>query len=80
MAVDDGTHPVAAGNKPLPLQGGQDIPQLGAADAKLLRQEALPGQTLTGCVGALLHRGKDLRPDGFGFSGLTAHVLHLNNR
>lgn len=33
MAVDDGANSVAAGDEALPLQRGQNVPQLCAADA-----------------------------------------------
>ena len=73
VAVDDGAHPVAAGDEPLPFQGGQDVPQLGAADAQLFRQNALPGQAFAGGVGTVLHVGKELGADRLGLCRLTAH-------
>ena len=65
MAVDDGAHAVAAGDKALPFQGGQNVPQLGAANAHFLRQDTLPGQALTIGIGAVFHIGKQLGANGF---------------
>ena len=73
MAVDDGANSVAAGDEALPLQRGQDIPQLCAADAEPLRQNALPGQALAGGVFAAFHGGQQLGADRFGLRELTAH-------
>ena len=61
----------------LPLQGGQNVPQLRAADAQLLRQNAFPWETLAVRVGAVLHVGEELGTNGFGLGGLSAHTIHL---
>ena len=72
MAVDDGANSVAAGDEALPLQRGQNVPQLRAADSQLLCQDTLPGQALAAGVGTVLHVGKQLRADGLGLGRLTA--------
>ena len=78
VTVDDGAHPVAAGNEALPLQGGQDIPQLGAADAQLDTEHALPGQALPVGVFAVAHSRQQLGADGLGMGDVTVvHSKHL---
>ena len=77
MAVDDGAHAVAAGDKALPLQGGQDVPQLGAADAQLHAEHALPGQTLALSVFTGAHGGQQLGADGLGMGCVCVHSVHL---
>ena len=79
MPVDDGADAVAAGDEALPLQGGQDIPQLGTADPQLFRQNALAGEPFTVGVFTVFHRGQQLGANGFGLSRLAAHFIHLVN-
>ena len=78
MAVDDGAHAVAAGDEALPLQGGQNVPQLGAADAQLHAENALPGQTLLLGVLAGTHGGQKLGADGLGMGCVSVHSMHLD--
>ena len=77
VAVDDGAHTVAAGDEPLSLQRGQDVPQLCTADAQLLCQDAFPGQTLAVGVLAAFHVPQQLGADGLGLGGMGTHGLHL---
>ena len=74
MTVDDGPHAVAPGNEALPVQGGQDIPQLRAADAQLFRKNALPWQAVAVGVFSHLHSGQQLGTDAFGLRGLWIHA------
>ncbi|MPN25494.1 hypothetical protein SDC9_172905 [bioreactor metagenome] len=68
---------MAAGDKALPLQRGQDVSQLSAADAEFFRQNALSGQAFAGGKLTVLHGGQQLNPDGFGLGWL---VTHIDNR
>ena len=77
VAVDHGTHAMAAGNKALPLQRGQDIPELGTADAQLDTEQALPGQTLALGVLTGAHRCQQLSADRLCMGSVRVHSIYL---
>ena len=78
MAVDNGSNAMPAGDEALPLQRGENIPQLRPADAQLFRQNTLSGKTLAGGIFAVLHVEKQLRADGFRLGRMVAHCVHLS--
>ena len=61
---------MAAGDEALPLQGGQDVPQLRAADTQLLGKNALPGETAAVGVLSRLHGLQQILADGPGGIGV----------
>jgi hypothetical protein len=65
---------VAPGNKTFPLQRGQDIPKLGTADAKKFGKDTFPGKAVTVRILTILHGGKKLGTDGFGFIEYSGHT------